>query len=77
MIVVGMFQYTMILSVLFFIEVAFIIVVFVYYYVPSVRTTLKLYPEDLLQTAIEKYEDEKAVDLKNLLDTIQKTVSNK
>ncbi|XP_041368657.1 tetraspanin-33-like isoform X2 [Gigantopelta aegis] len=66
--------YTLILSILFFLEVALIILVFVYYYVPDVRKSLKLYPEDLLQTAIEKYEDETAGDLKNLLDTIQKTL---
>ncbi|XP_071090070.1 tetraspanin-5-like [Haliotis cracherodii] len=55
-----------------FLELALIIFVFVFYYVPDARTTLKLYPEDVLREAIVKYRDDD--DMKNLIDVMQQTL---
>lgn len=68
------FQYNYILSFFFLGEMALIILIFVFYYVPESRDKLGIFPKDSLSQAILKYGVEDDDDMVNLIDNIQKTV---
>lgn len=68
------FQYNYILGFIFFGEMALIILIFVFYYVPESRDKLGIFPEKSLSEAIGKYGVEDDDDMVNLIDNIQKTV---
>ena len=58
-------------------EMALIILIFVFYYVPESRDKLGIFPKDSLSQAIDKYGVEDDDDMVNLIDNIQKTVDCK
>lgn len=68
------FQYNYILGFIFLGEMALIILIFVFYYVPESRDKLGIFPEKSLSEAIVKYGVEDDDDMVNLIDNIQKTV---
>lgn len=68
------FQYNYILGFIFLGEMALIILIFVFYYVPESRDKLGIFPEKSLSEAIGKYGVEDDDDMVNLIDNIQKTV---
>lgn len=61
---------------IFFGEMALIILIFVFYYVPESRDKLGIFPEKSLSEAIVKYGVEDDDDMVNLIDNIQKTVGS-
>ena len=67
------FQYRWSLSILFFVEIAFIVLIFVVVYVPDVTKSLQIYPEDALKDAIIKYRDDD--DTQDFIDGVQQEVS--
>ncbi|XP_022288119.2 tetraspanin-33-like [Crassostrea virginica] len=66
--------YNYILSFFFLGEMALIILIFVFYYVPESRDKLGIFPKDSLSQAIDKYGVEDDDDMVNLIDNIQKTL---
>lgn len=64
----NIYKWTM--TLLFLVEMVFIVLIFVIVYVPDARAKLKIYPEDTLSQAIDKYRDDE--DMQNLIDSIQK-----
>lgn len=70
----SIFQYNYVLSFFFLGEMALIILIFVFYYVPESRDKLGIFPKDSLSQAIIKYGVEDDDDMVNLIDNIQKTV---
>ncbi|XP_060071289.1 tetraspanin-33-like [Ylistrum balloti] len=66
--------YNIILSIMFFGELALVIFVFVFYFVPDAREQLGLFPGDSMRNAIQKYGIVDDEDMVNLIDNIQKTL---
>lgn len=66
--------YNYILGFIFLGEMALIILIFVFYYVPESRDKLGIFPEKSLSEAIVKYGVEDDDDMVNLIDNIQKTL---
>jgi hypothetical protein len=68
-----LFQYKWVLVVLLILEVLFGILVFIFFYVPSVREKMHwLNPSELMRNGIERYRDDP--DLMNAIDNMQKEV---
>ena len=69
------FQYNWILTLLFLGELVLIVFIFVFYFVPDAKQKLGLFPEETFQDAIRKYGIVDDDDMKNLIDNLQKDVS--
>ncbi|WAR20938.1 TSN33-like protein [Mya arenaria] len=59
------------MTILFFVQIVIVILIFVVVFVPEARNQLGIYPEDSLRVAIEKYRDDP--DMQNLIDNFQLT----
>lgn len=69
-------QYYALLWLVFLAEIVVVVMIFVFYYAPDVRKKLNLYPEDALKDAMKKYGLVNDEDMQNLIDNMQKTVSD-
>ena len=58
---------------MFFVEIAFIVLIFIVVYVPDATKSLQIYPEDALKDAIIKYRDDD--DTQDFIDGVQQEVS--
>ncbi|KAJ8317390.1 hypothetical protein KUTeg_005294 [Tegillarca granosa] len=69
----GSIVYNYSLGIVFVGEIALVVFVFVFYFVPEARSSLGLFPGDKMKDAIRKYgvEDD---DMVNLIDNIQKSL---
>ena len=68
------FQFYILLTLILLLELVCGILIFIFYYIPSVRKSLGfLEPEDVLKQAIVRYRDDH--DLRDMIDEIQRSVS--